>query len=189
MEDANAIWSRVLTEEIMQKYFPDRIMTFGSAYMELQEILTKSLGQSLETIGGEDSFAYTLLQTILGDPLTEGLYDPTLTKGVLDGLVELLDFKSAVDKLGVSFEEGLTPGLADAFEGAKTPSLEKLGELGDVLTGEASRQGAAAAAAYSAAFNANLNLNTPPGRTGSVSGLIREINQQNLRTLRGYGIG
>lgn len=189
VEDANAIWSRVLTEEIMQKYFPDRIMTFGSAYLELQEILTKSLGQSLETIGGEDSFAYTLLQTILGDPLTEGLYDPTLTKGVLDGLVELLDFKSAVDKLGVSFEEGLTPGLADAFEGAKMPSLEKLGELGDVLTGEASRQGAAAAAAYSAAFNANLNLNTPPGRTGSVSGLIREINQQNLRTLRGYGIG
>lgn len=189
VEDANAIWSRVLTEEIMQKYFPDRIMTFGSAYLELQEILTKSLGQSLETIGGEDSFAYTLLQTILGDPLTEGLYDPTLTKGVLDGLVELLDFKSAVDKLGVSFEEGLTPGLADAFEGAKTPSLEKLGELGDVLTGEASRQGAAAAAAYGAAFNANLNLNTPPVRTGSVSGLIREINQQNLRTLRGYGIG
>ncbi len=187
VEDANAIWSRVLTEEIMQKYFPDRIMTFGSAYMELQEILTKSLGQSLETIGGEDSFAYTLLQTILGDPLTEGLYDPTLTKGVLDGLVELLDFKSAVDKLGVSFEEGLTPGLADAFEGAKMPSLEKLGELGDVLTGEASRQGAAAAAAYSNAFNANLNLNANSGV--NTRGMLREINQQNLRTMRGYGIG
>lgn len=192
-EDDKAIsemWASIFTPEVMEEYLPD----FSSAKpavtaKALKEKLEESLASSLKTVGGEDSFAYTLLQTIVGDPLASGYYDPTLTKGVLDGLVELLDFKSATDKLKEKYYEGLAPGLADAFEGAKTPSLEKLGELGDVLTGEASRQGAAAAAAYSAAFNANLNLNTPPGRTGSVSGLIREINQQNLRTLRGYGIG
>ena len=192
-EDDKAIsemWASIFTPEVMEEYLPD----FSSAKpavtaKALKEKLEESLALSLKTVGGEDSFAYTLLQTIIGDPLASGYYDPTLTKGVLDGLVELLDFKSATDKLKEKYYEGLAPGLADAFEGAKTPSLEKLGELGDVLTGEASRQGAAAAAAYSAAFNANLNLNTPPGRTGSVSGLIREINQQNLRTLRGYGIG
>ena len=55
------------------------------------------------------------------------------------------------------------------------------------MTGEASRQGAAAAAAYSNAFNANLNLNTNSGV--NTRGLLREINQQNLRTMRGYGLG
>ena len=48
-------------------------------------------------------------------------------------------------------------------------------------------QGAAAAAAYSNAFNANLNLNANSGV--NTRGMLREINQQNLRTMRGYGIG
>jgi TP901 family phage tail tape measure protein len=86
---------------------------------------------------------------------------------------------------GVNISAGIAMGIDQG--GAQV--FAAMSALQEATVAQAAAMGAAVAAAYSAAFNANLNLNTPPGRTGSVSGLIREINQQNLRTLRGYGIG
>lgn len=190
-QEMEAMWENILTPDVMAEYLPDAVGEKASRYaLDVQEVLMQSLQDTVRTIGGEDSFAYTLLRTILDDPLASGFYDPTLTQGALDGLVEALDFKGAADELGTAFEDGLTPGLADAIEGAKSPAMEKLGALGGQLEREAARQGAAMGAAMSAAFSANLNLNVnAPGTVGTagINQLRRELMAADKRTVRGYG--
>ena len=206
-ENPESVWKNFFTEDIRKEYLSD-ITTdnIGALAIELRDRLMESLTSSLEKAGGEDSFAYTLLQTILKDPLTSDYFDPKLTEGALDGLVEALDFKSAGEKAGDNFFEGLTPGLADALDEAQAPTVKKLDELGGELNSEATRIGAAMGAALSAGFNSNINLRTP-SITGSNKNATnvnvtnngnsaadmykvkRALDDYRKRQMRGYGLG
>ena len=97
-------WAEIFTPEVMNRFFPDMIdLQAGTASFELYDMLIASLNDALQAISGEDSFAYTLWQSILGDPLTSGLFDRTKTQGALDGILEILDFKSAGEQAGLDF--------------------------------------------------------------------------------------
>lgn len=217
-EDDNAVidalWAGLFTQDVRSKYFNGQSLDSlvpSTAVQLLRETLMNSLKTSLETAGGEDSFAYTLLQTILSDPLTSGMYDATLTTGALDGLVELLDFAAAAEKAGTDFGTALTPGLADAITGALPDSLAALQSLGEQLATEAGIQAAAVSAAWNAGliFNApnpgggtpgggpgggvnntnnnTININGTPATGPGIYGIQRELTNAIKRTARGYG--
>ena len=200
-EDISDLWAGIFTQDVRDRFFEGKRLdelAAGIAGEDLQEALMASMRDALAKAGGEDSFAYTLLETILGDPLTSGMYDQTLTTGALDGLVELLDYKNAAEQAGTNFGEALTPGLSDAI----TESTPGVSGAMDAMQGQLVGQAAAMGAAVAAAFNNNLkfrlpnatgggvnvNVNSPTSATG-IYQIRRELNNVNIRTIRGYGNG
>lgn len=181
----DALWASFFTPDILNKYFEGQRfenIVPATAVDLLRQELMGSLKTSLEKAGGDDSLAYTLLQSILTDPLAAGLYDATLTQGALDGLVELLDFKNAGEQAGMDFGEALTPGLADAITG----SIPDVSGAMNVMQAQLVAQAAAMGAAVAAAFNSSLNFNLPAVGGGSVTpGGSTIIN--NNTTLNGPG--
>ena len=175
------------------------------------ESLTASMSDALKLIGGEESLVYQLYQSILGDPTSAGLFDMTKTVGILDGLVELLDFKRAGEEAGMNYSEALTPGLADGIDEAAVPAGEAMDRLQADLVARAASMGKAMGDAATAAWKSNLGFGMPGlpgagGATGSSSvffnadnvninngsdayNLARVIARQNQRLLRGYGKG
>ena len=201
MAEVEALLAGLFTPDILNKYFEGQSfenIVPATAVDQLREELTTSLKTSLEKAGGDESLAYTLLQAILTDPMSAGLYDATLTQGALDGLVELLDFKNAAEQSGVDFGDALTPGLSDAI----TDSIPDVSGAMDSMQTQLVTQAAAMGAAVAAAFNNNLNFNLPNATGGGVNVNVggatgatgiyqirRELNNANNRTRRGYGNG
>ena len=207
----DALWASFFTPTVMDKYFEGQRFEDiipATAVDLLRQELTTSLKTSLEKAGGDESLAYTLLQSILTDPLAAGLYDATLTQGALDGLVELLDFKRAGEEAGKNYSEALTPGLADGIDEAAVPAGEAMDRLQADLVARAASMGKAMGDAATAAWKSNLGFGMPgmPGAAGSSSvffnadnvninngsdayNLARIIARQNQRLLRGYGKG
>lgn len=201
MAAVEALWAGLFTPDIMNKYFEGQsIKNIApvTAVDVLRQELISSLKTSLEKAGGDESLAYTLLQSILTDPLAGGLYDATLTQGALDGLVELLDFKNAAEQAGIDFGDALTPGLSDAI----TESIPDVSGAMDSMQTQLVSQAAAMGAAVAAAFNNNLNFRLPNATGGGVNVNVggatgatgiyqirRELNNANNRTRRGYGNG
>ena len=189
----NALWRSLFTPEVLNTYFEGQKfedLVPSTAINLLQQALVDSLSDSLKTAGGEDSIANTLLQAILNDPLAAGMFDATLATGALDGLVELLDFKSAGEQAGLDFGEKLTPGLADGIMGASSESVRKMTQLGDDLSKEAERAGAKAAAAFVKGFgtpvlNAPVLQTTPS--TGSIKAISGGLNDLQRQRRAGYG--
>lgn len=207
MSDAEvgAVWDNIFSPETMARFFPDLTDHMNASEFELKDMLMASLRDALTTIGGEDSLAYTLWESILSDPLSAGFFDQTKTEGALDGLVELLDFKSAAEQAGIDFGEALTPGLADAITG----SIPDVSGAMNVMQGQLVGQAAAMASAISAAFAANLNFSLPgvggvpgggsvinsnvtlngPANANSIYKIQRGLTDAARRAARGYGKG
>jgi hypothetical protein len=184
----------------MNKYFEGQSiknLAPSTAVEVLRQELISSLKTSLEKAGGDESLAYTLLQSILTDPLAGGLYDATLTQGALDGLVELLDFKNAAEQAGTNFGDALTPGLSDAI----TESIPGVSGAMDAMQGQLVEQAAAMGAAVAAAFNNNLNFRLPNATGGGVNvnvnsptavdiyNIRKGLTDASRRAARGYGAG
>lgn len=196
----DALWAGLFTPDILNKYFGGQSFESivpATAVDLLRQELMGSLSTALSAMGGEDSLAYTLLQTILGDPLTSGLYDPTLTVGALDGLVELLDFKSAGEKAGTDFGDALTPGLADAISGAANVEAVTgaMASLQTTMVARAAAMGVAVANAFNSNVKFNipgtnggdLNINTGNGANLTGAQLTKIIRDHTTRTARGFG--
>jgi TP901 family phage tail tape measure protein len=217
--EADPIWKEVFTQDVLDRFFGGQQfenIVPNLLVLTLEEKLVKGLEGGLKTIGGKDSFMFTLLQSILGDPLTADLFDQTKTTGILDGLVEILDWKSAGEKSGANYGESLTPGLADAITGASAAGKDAMASLGKELSLAAATQGSLAAAAYAAAFKSGLGGSSGysggSGSTGSrgsgasysatsnlngnviIQGgvdartLARLLANENMRQLRGSGV-
>lgn len=201
LAEVEALLASFFTPDILNKYFEGQSfenIVPATAVDQLREELMTSLKTSLEKAGGDESLAYTLLQAILTDPMSAGLYDATLTQGALDGLVELLDFKNAAEQSGTDFGDALTPGLSDSI----TESIPDVSGAMDSMQTQLVSQAAAMGAAVASAFNNNLkfnlpnatgggvnvNVNSPTGATG-IYQIRRELNNANNRTRRGYGNG
>lgn len=203
MEDtaaAETTLKSVFTPAVLDKYFdgqPFEAIAPATAAVMLRQSLMSSLTDNLEKAGGDDSLAYTLLQSILTDPLAAGLYDATLTQGALDGLVELLDFKNAAEQAGTNFGEALTPGLSDAI----TDSVPDVSGAMDSMQTQLVSQAAAMGAAVAAAFNNNLKFNLPNATGGGVNVNVNSptavdiykirkgLTDASRRAARGYGAG
>jgi len=199
----DALWASFFTPDILNKYFEGQSFESivpATAVDLLRQELMGSLSTALSAMGGEDSLAYQLHQSILGDPLTRDLFDPTmLNGGALDGIVELLDWKNAGEQAGIDFGDALTPGLSDAI----TDSIPDVSGAMDSMQTQLVSQAAAMGAAVASAFNNNLNFNLPNatgggqvnvnvgGATGAtgIYQIRRELNNANNRTRRGYGNG
>ncbi len=201
MAAVEALWAGLFTPDIMNKYFEGQsfknLAPATAVYALRQELIT-SLKTSLEKAGGDESLAYTLLQSILTDPLAAGLYDATLTQGALDGLVELLDFKNAAEQSGIDFGEALTPGLSDAI----TDSIPDVSGAMDSMQTQLVSQAAAMGAAVAAAFNNNLKFNLPNATGGGqvnvnvgsptavdIYNIRKGLTDASRRAARGYGAG
>jgi len=199
-EDISDLWAGIFTQDVRDRFFEGKRLdelAAGIAGEDLQEALMASMRDALAKAGGEDSFAYTLLETILGDPLTSGMYDQTLTTGALDGLVELLDFKNAAEQAGTNFGDALTPGLSDAI----TESIPGVSGAMDAMQGQLVEQAAAMGAAVAAAFNNNLNFRLPNATGGGVNvnvnsptavdiyNIRKGLTDASRRAARGYGAG
>lgn len=197
-EAVSAMWAKVFTPDVIAQYFPDvgEILP-GVDGETLYEKLVISLNESLKAAAGENSLAYQLIQNILGDPLTKDMYDPTLTSGALDGLVELLDFKNAAEQSGTDFGDALTPGLSDAI----TESTPGVSGAMDAMQGQLVAQAAAMGAAVAAAFNNNLKFRLPNATGGGVNvnvnsptavdiyNIRKGLTDASRRAARGYGAG
>lgn len=200
-EDISDLWAGIFTQDVRDRFFEGKRLdelAAGIAGEDLREALMASMRDALAKAGGEDSFAYTLLETILGDPLTSGMYDQTLTTGALDGLVELLDYKNAAEQAGTNFGEALTPGLSDAI----TESIPGVSGAMDAMQEQLVGQAAAMGAAVAAAFNNNLKFNLPNATGGGVNVNVGSLNNATTiyairkgltdaakRAARGYGRG
>lgn len=199
-EDISDLWAGIFTQDVRDRFFEGKRLdelAAGIAGEDLQEALMASMRDALAKAGGEDSFAYTLLETILGDPLTSGMYDQTLTTGALDGLVELLDYKNAAEQAGTNFGEALTPGLSDAI----TDSIPGVSGAMDAMQEQLVGQAAAMGAAVAAAFNNNLNFRLPNATGGGVNVNVNSptavdiykirkgLTDASRRAARGYGAG
>jgi len=200
MAAVEALWAGFFTPDIMNKYFEGQSienLAPPTAVEVLRQELISSLKTSLEKAGGDESLAYTLLQSILTDPLAGGLYDATLTQGALDGLVELLDFKNAAEQAGTNFGDALTPGISDAI----TESIPGVSGAMDAMQGQLVEQAAAMGAAVAAAFNNNLNFRLPNATGGGVNvnvnsptavdiyNIRKGLTDASRRAARGYGAG
>ncbi|HOE01424.1 MAG TPA: phage tail tape measure protein, partial [Kiritimatiellia bacterium] len=200
MAAVEALWAGFFTPDIMNKYFEGQSiknLAPPTAVDVLRQELISSLKTSLEKAGGDESLAYTLLQSILTDPLAAGLYDATLTQGALDGLVELLDFKNAAEQSGVDFGDALTPGLSDAI----TDSIPDVSGAMDSMQTQLVSQAAAMGAAVAAAFNNNVNFRLPNAGGGGVNvnvnsptamdiyNIRKGLTDASRRAARGYGAG
>jgi len=201
MAAAEALWAGLFTPDIMNKYFEGQRfenLTPATVVEVLRQELITSLKTSLEKAGGDESLAYTLLQSILTDPLAAGLYDATLTQGALDGLVELLDFKNAAEQSGINFGNALTPGLSDAI----TESIPGVSGAMDSMQTQLVSQAAAMGAAVAAAFNNNLKFNLPNATGGGqvnvnvgsptavdIYNIRKGLTDASRRAARGYGAG
>ena len=195
-----AAWRGIFTPDVLDRFFQganfDTIVP-GVAGEDLRIALMASLRDSLTAISGEDSLAYTLLEAIIGDPLTAGLYDKTLTKGALDGIVETLDFAAAAKTAGERFDEALTPGLADTI----TESIPGVSGAMDAMQGQLVGQAAAMGAAVAAAFNNSLKFRLPNAGGGGVNvnvnsptavdiyNIRKGLTDASRRAARGYGAG
>ena len=199
--DGDAIskkWAAVFTPDVIEKYFPDagEILP-GRDALSLYETLLANMETALKASGGENSLAYTLWKSILDDPLASGLFDQTKTTGALDGIIELMDFKTAGEKAGMNFGDALTPGLADGIDGAAAPAGAAMDALEAQLVDKAAKMGAAVAAA----FNNNLNFRLPNATGGGVNvnvnsptaldiyNIRKGLTDAQNRAARGYGIG
>jgi TP901 family phage tail tape measure protein len=199
--DGDAIskkWAAVFTPDVIEKYFPDagEILP-GRDALSLYETLLANMETALKASGGENSLAYTLWKSILDDPLASGLFDQTKTTGALDGIIELMDFKTAGEKAGMNFGDALTPGLADGIDGAAAPAGAAMDALEAQLVDKAAKMGAAVAAA----FNNNLNFRLPNAGGGGVNvnvnsptavdiyNIRKGLTDAQNRAARGYGIG
>jgi len=201
MAEVEALLASFFTPDILNKYFEGQRfenIVPATAVDQLRQELMGSLKTSLEKAGGDDSLAYTLLQSILTDPLAAGLYDATLTQGALDGIVELLDFKNAGDQAGMDFGDALTPGLSDAI----TESIPGVSGAMDAMQGQLVGQAAAMGAAVAAAFNNNLNFRLPNATGGGqvnvnvgsptavdIYNIRKGLTDASRRAARGYGAG
>lgn len=191
-------WAAVFTPDVIEKYFPDsgEILP-GRDALSLYETLLANMETALKASGGENSLAYTLWKSILDDPLASGLFDQTKTTGALDGIIELMDFKTAGEKAGMNFGDALTPGLADGIDGAAAPAVDAMDALEAQLVDKAAKMGAAVAAA----FNNNLNFRLPNATGGGVNvnvnsptamdiyNIRKGLTDAQNRAARGYGIG
>jgi hypothetical protein len=191
-------WAAVFTPDVIEKYFPDagEILP-GRDALSLYETLLANMETALKASGGENSLAYTLWKSILDDPLASGLFDQTKTTGALDGIIELMDFKTAGEKAGMNFGDALTPGLADGIDGAAIPAVDAMDALEAQLVDKAAKMGAAVAAA----FNNNLNFRLPNATGGGVNvnvnsptaldiyNIRKGLTDAQNRAARGYGIG
>lgn len=199
-EDISDLWAGIFTQDVRDRFFEGKRLdelAAGIAGEDLQEALMASMRDALAKAGGDDSLAYTLLQSILTDPLAAGLYDETLTQGALDGLVELLDLKNAAEQAGMDFGEALTPGLSDAI----TESIPDVSGAMDSMQTQLVSQAAAMGAAVAAAFNNNLNFRLPNATGGGVNVNVNSptavdiykirkgLTDASRRAARGYGAG
>lgn len=199
--DGDAIskkWAAVFTPDVIEKYFPDagEILP-GRDALSLYETLLANMETALKASGGENSLAYTLWKSILDDPLASGLFDQTKTTGALDGIIELMDFKTAGEKAGMNFGDALTPGLSDAI----TESIPDVSGAMDSMQTQLVSQAAAMGAAVAAAFNNNLNFRLPNAGGGGVNvnvnsptavdiyNIRKGLTDAQNRAARGYGIG
>ncbi|HQO56368.1 MAG TPA: phage tail tape measure protein [Clostridia bacterium] len=200
MAAVEALLAGFFTPDIMNNYFEGQSfenIAPATAVEVLRQELISSLKTSLEKAGGDESLAYTLLQSILTDPLAGGLYDATLTQGALDGLVELLDFKNAAEQSGTNFGDALTPGLSDAI----TESIPDVSGAMNSMQTQLVSQAAAMGAAVAAAFNNNLNFRLPNATGGGVNVNVNSptaadiykirkgLTDASRRAARGYGAG
>jgi len=191
-------WAAVFTPDVIEKYFPDagEILP-GRDALSLYETLLANMETALKASGGENSLAYTLWKSILDDPLASGLFDQTKTTGALDGIIELMDFKTAGEKAGMNFGDALTPGLSDAI----TESIPDVSGAMDSMQTQLVSQAAAMGAAVAAAFNNNLNFRLPNATGGGVNvnvnsptavdiyNIRKGLTDAQNRAARGYGIG
>jgi TP901 family phage tail tape measure protein len=192
-------WAEIFTPDIIDKYFPDagEILP-GREAESLMEKLIAQMNTALTSIGGEESLAYQLWQSILGDPLTADLFDQTQTHGVLDGIIELMDWKNAGEQAGMNFVDALTPGLNDAITESIPDVSGAMNSMQNQLVSQAAQMGRAVAAAFNGNLNfsmpnvsggsVNVNVNSPTNGTG-IYQIRRELNNANNRTRRGYGAG
>jgi TP901 family phage tail tape measure protein len=191
-------WAAVFTPDVIEKYFPDagEILP-GRDALSLYETLLANMETALKASGGENSLAYTLWKSILDDPLASGLFDQTKTTGALDGIIELMDFKTAGEQAGMNFGDALTPGLADGIDGAAAPAVDAMDALEAQLVDKAAKMGAAVASA----FNNNLNFRLPNATGGGVNVNVNSptamdiykirkgLTDASRRAARGYGAG
>jgi hypothetical protein len=191
-------WAAVFTPDVIEKYFPDMVEILpGRDALSLYETLLANMETALKASGGENSLAYTLWKSILDDPLASGLFDQTKTTGALDGIIELMDFKTAGEKAGMNFGDALTPGLADGIDGAAAPAVDAMDALEAQLVDKAAKMGAAVASA----FNNNLNFRLPNATGGGVNvnvnsptamdiyNIRKGLTDASRRAARGYGAG
>lgn len=191
-------WAAVFTPGVIEKYFPDagEILP-GRDALSLYETLLANMETALKASGGENSLAYTLWKSILDDPLASGLFDQTKTTGALDGIIELMDFKTAGEKAGMNFGDALTPGLSDAI----TDSIPDVSGAMDSMQTQLVAQAAAMGAAVAAAFNNNMNFRLPNAGGGGVNvnvnsptamdiyNIRKGLTDASRRAARGYGAG
>jgi TP901 family phage tail tape measure protein len=185
---------RQITQAVKDLGYEDFIYGLTSdnvepAMLDLQNFLADRLAKDFETVS-KGELGFGLLQNILENAMTAENFDPTLATGLLDGLVELLDFRNAADRMTTDFEWALTPGLADGIMGASSESVRKMTQLGDDLSKEAERAGAKAAAAFVKGFgtpvlNAPVLQTTPS--TGSIKAISGGLNDLQRQRRAGYG--
>jgi hypothetical protein len=201
MYEGDPIWKSIFTQDVLNRFFGgkgfEEIIPTNAALV-LNQALQESLQASYATLGGEGSLAYTLLQSLLDDPLASGLFDITQTKGILDGLVEVLDFAAAGETAGRDFWGTLSPGLNDAIIDSIPGVDGAMVTMQDHLVSQA----AAMARAVAAAFNGNLNFNMPNPTGGSTNlnlnsgptaqniyAIRKGLTDASRRAARGYGAG
>jgi len=187
----------IMSPQMMERFFgADYIKATYATAVELKSKLADEMASALgET---KDSPAFTFWDTILSDPDMASMIDLTKVQGVLDGVVELLDFQQNGETAGESFGVGLTPGLSDAI----TDSIPDVSGAMDSMQTQLVTQAAAMGAAVAAAFNNNVNFRLPNAAGGNVNVNVggatgatgiyqirRELNNANNRTRRGYGNG
>lgn len=186
----------IMSPQMMERFFgADYIKATYATAVELKSKLADEMASALgET---KDSPAFTFWDTILSDPDMASMIDLTKVQGVLDGVVELLDFQQNGETAGESFGTGLTPGLSDSI----TESIPGVSGAMDAMQTQLVSQAAAMGAAVAAAFNNNLNFRLPNAGGGGVNVNVNSptaadiykirkgLTDASRRAARGYGAG
>ena len=186
----------IMSPQMMERFFgADYIKATYATAVELKSKLADEMASALgET---KDSPAFTFWDTILSDPDMASMIDLTKVQGVLDGVVELLDFQQNGETAGESFGVGLTPGLSDAI----TDSVPDVSGAMDSMQTQLVTQAAAMGAAVAAAFNNNVNFRLPNAGGGGVNVNVNSLTAMDIynirkgltdasrRAARGYGAG
>lgn len=186
----------IMSPQMMERFFgADYIKATYATAVELKSKLADEMASALgET---KDSPAFTFWDTILSDPDMASMIDLTKVQGVLDGVVELLDFQQNGETAGESFGTGLTPGLSDSI----TESIPGVSGAMDSMQTQLVSQAAAMGAAVAAAFNSNLNFRLPNAGGGGVNVNVNSptaadiykirkgLTDASRRAARGYGAG
>lgn len=200
----------ILTRDVLTRFLGngDLRPSYANA-VELKAAVGASLAESVASVGGEPVLS-ALWNAIMDDPGASDMLDLTKTQGIFDGWVELMDFAAAAEKASTGFGTALTPGMADAITGASDEALSKMQDMNALLEGEAARGGAAAAAAYLAAWgrpvlpaptvagsgtpgsttvnnSTTLNMNGGASAATDIYKIRRELTNATMRAARGFG--